>query len=168
MKYNFRTLADKIGMRYSHPNVSAYQPLRLFLLNAIVEHIILLSGFLWKHPYTVNIGFRNHPPSEGSRFLNPARPLKQGSGYSNQVVTGRAKRVLFLFPLGLATTTATILLYKSQILRFLNPRLLFIRLFFWTFWKKPKAKKTQGSRKTQGNCQKTQGFFPKTQVSANS
>ena len=34
---------------------------------------------------TVNIGFRNHPPSEGSRFLNPARPLKQGSGYSNQV-----------------------------------------------------------------------------------
>ena len=35
---------------------------------------------------TVNIGFRNHPPSEGSRFLNPARPLKQGSGFSNQVV----------------------------------------------------------------------------------
>ena len=36
---------------------------------------------------TVNIGFRNHPPpSEGSRFLNPARPLKQGSGYRNQVV----------------------------------------------------------------------------------
>merc|ERR1712117_233297 len=75
---------------------------------------------------TVNIGFRNHPPSEGSRFLNPARPLKQGSGYSNQVVTGRAKRVLFLFPLGLATITAAILLYKSQILRFLNPRLLFM------------------------------------------
>ena len=75
---------------------------------------------------TVNIGFRNHPPSEGSRFLNPARPLNQGSGYSNQVVTGRAKRVLFLFPLGLATTTAAILLYKSQILRFLNPRLLFM------------------------------------------
>ena len=37
-------------------------------------------------PDTVNIGFRNHPPSEGSRFLNPARPLNQGSGYSNQVV----------------------------------------------------------------------------------
>ena len=48
--------------------------------------------------YTVNIGFRNHPPSEGSRFLNPARPLKgldietrwllnQGSGYSNQLVS---------------------------------------------------------------------------------
>ena len=35
---------------------------------------------------TVNIGFRNHPPSEGSRLLKPARPLKQGSGYSNQVV----------------------------------------------------------------------------------
>ena len=32
---------------------------------------------------------------------------------------------LFLCPLGLATTTAAILLYKSQILRFLNPRLLF-------------------------------------------
>ena len=79
---------------------------------------------------TVNIGFRNHPPSEGSRFLNPARPLKQGSGYSNQVVTGRAKRVLFLFPLGLATTTAAILLYKSQILRFLNPRLLFMYLYY--------------------------------------
>ena len=33
---------------------------------------------------------------------------------------------LFLFPLGLETTTAAILLYKSQILRFLNPRLLFM------------------------------------------
>ena len=87
-------------------------------------HNIKIS--LNKHSYTVNIGFRNHPPSEGSRFLNPARPLKQGSGYSNQVVTGRAKRVLFLFPLGLATTTAAILLYKSQILRLLNPRLLFM------------------------------------------
>ena len=32
--------------------------------------------------HTVNIGFRNHPPSEGSRFLNPARPLKQGSAVS--------------------------------------------------------------------------------------
>ena len=31
---------------------------------------------------------------------------------------------LFLCPLGLATTTAAILLYKSQILRLLNPRLL--------------------------------------------
>ena len=41
---------------------------------------------------TVNIGFRNHPPSEGSRLLKPARPLKQGSGYSNQVVAkSRAK-----------------------------------------------------------------------------
>ena len=40
--------------------------------------------------------------------------LKQGSGY------------LFLFLLGLATTTAAILLYKSQILRLLNPRLLFM------------------------------------------
>ena len=35
---------------------------------------------------SVNIGFRNHPPSEGSRLLKPARLLKQGSGYSNQVV----------------------------------------------------------------------------------
>ena len=35
---------------------------------------------------TVNIGFCNHPPSEGSRLLKPARPLKQGSGYSDQVV----------------------------------------------------------------------------------
>ena len=33
---------------------------------------------------------------------------------------------LFLFPLDLETTTAAILLYKSQILRFLNPRLLFM------------------------------------------
>ena len=33
---------------------------------------------------------------------------------------------LFLCPLGLATTTAAILLYKSQILRLLNPRLLFM------------------------------------------
>ena len=32
----------------------------------------------------------------------------------------------FLCPLGLATTTAAILLYKSQILRLLNPRLLFM------------------------------------------
>jgi len=33
--------------------------------------------------------------------------------------------------------------------------------FFWTFWKKLKAKKTQGSRKTQGNCQKLKDFFEK-------
>ena len=33
---------------------------------------------------------------------------------------------LFLFPLGLATTMVAILLYKSQILRLLNPRLLFM------------------------------------------
>ena len=75
---------------------------------------------------TVNIGFRNHPPSEGSRFLNPARPLNQGSWYSNQVVAKGYTAHLFLFPLGLETTTAAILLYKSQILRFLNPRLLFM------------------------------------------
>ena len=37
---------------------------------------------------------------------------------------------LFLCPLGLATTTAAILLYKSQILRFLNPRLLFMYLYY--------------------------------------
>ena len=37
-------------------------------------------------PNTVNIGFCNLPPSEGSRLLKPARPLKQGSGYSDQVV----------------------------------------------------------------------------------
>ena len=35
---------------------------------------------------TVPIGFSDHPPSEGSRSLNPARPLKPESGYSNQVV----------------------------------------------------------------------------------
>ena len=35
---------------------------------------------------TVNIGFCNHPPSEELRLLKPARPLKQGSGYSDQVV----------------------------------------------------------------------------------
>ena len=53
------------------------------ILNEIIKkyrQILILK-------YTVNIGFRNHPPSEGSRFLNPARPLNQGSGYSNQVVT---------------------------------------------------------------------------------
>ena len=75
---------------------------------------------------TVNIGFRNHPPSEGLRFLKPVRLLKQGSGYSNQVVAKARVGHLFLFPLGLETTTAAILLYKSQILRFLNPRLLFM------------------------------------------
>ena len=31
---------------------------------------------------TVPIGYSNHPPSEGSRSLNPARPLKPESGYS--------------------------------------------------------------------------------------
>ena len=36
--------------------------------------------------HTVKIGFCNHPPSEGSRSLKPARPLKQESGYSDQVV----------------------------------------------------------------------------------
>ena len=35
---------------------------------------------------TVPIGYSDHPPSEGSRSLNPARPLKPESGYSNQVV----------------------------------------------------------------------------------
>ena len=72
----------------------------------VVDEVLprLKEGFNWPldqtqaYKYkssTVNIGFRNHLPSEGSRFLNPARPLKQGSGYSNQVVTGRAKRVCF-------------------------------------------------------------------------
>ena len=49
----------------------------------------LLEKRQWRfrtHWNTVNIGFWNHPPSEGSRLLKPARPLKQGSGYSNQVV----------------------------------------------------------------------------------
>ena len=36
--------------------------------------------------YTVTIGFCDHSPSEGSRSLKPARPLKQESGYSDQVV----------------------------------------------------------------------------------
>ena len=40
--------------------------------------------------------------------------------------------------------------------------------FFLDILKKLKAKKTQGSRKTQGIFPKTQGFFPKTQVFANS
>ena len=35
---------------------------------------------------TVTIGFCDHPPSEGLRLLKPARPLKQESGYSDQVV----------------------------------------------------------------------------------
>ena len=35
---------------------------------------------------TVPAGFCDPPPSEGSRSLNPARPLKQESGYSDQVV----------------------------------------------------------------------------------
>ena len=35
---------------------------------------------------TVPAGFCDPPPSEGLRSLNPARPLKQESGYSDQVV----------------------------------------------------------------------------------
>ena len=35
---------------------------------------------------TVPAGFCDHPPSEGLRSLKPARPLKQESGYSDQVV----------------------------------------------------------------------------------
>ena len=35
---------------------------------------------------TVTIGFCNLPPSEGSRSLKTARPLKQESVYSDQVV----------------------------------------------------------------------------------
>ena len=35
---------------------------------------------------TVTTGFCDHPPSEGSRSLKPARPLKQEAGYSDQVV----------------------------------------------------------------------------------
>ena len=35
---------------------------------------------------TVPTGFCDFPPSEGSRSLKPARPLKQESGYSDRVV----------------------------------------------------------------------------------
>ena len=65
--------------------------------NIIKLNVINAQTCLQVNLSTVNIVFRNLPPSEGSRFLNPARPLKQGSGYSNQVVTGRAKRVCFCF-----------------------------------------------------------------------
>ena len=36
-------------------------------------------------PNTVPAGFSDHPPSEGLRSLNPARPLKLESGYSDRV-----------------------------------------------------------------------------------
>merc|ERR1711917_126842 len=98
----------------------------LLVNDSTFAYLSLIKKEMSAYCSTVNIGFRNHPPSEGSRFLNPARPLNQGSGYSNQVVAKARVGHLFLFPLGLETTTATILLYKSQILRFLNPRLLFM------------------------------------------
>ena len=71
------------------------------------------------HPVlnTVNIGFRNQPPSEGSRLLNPARPLKQ-EVYSDQVVAKarvwQLNVFLFLCPLGLATTTVVIYYIKVK------------------------------------------------------
>ena len=42
---------------------------------------------------TVPIGFSDHPPSEGSRSLNPARPLKPESGYNDQLVAKASKDV---------------------------------------------------------------------------
>ena len=42
---------------------------------------------------TVTFGFCDQPPSGGLRSINPARPLKQESGYSDQVVVKARVRV---------------------------------------------------------------------------
>ena len=43
------------------------------------------SMLIGKSIITVPAGFCDHPPSEGLRSLKPAQPLKQESGYSDQV-----------------------------------------------------------------------------------
>ena len=60
--------------------------------NVAPKKVNFFRGPIWPHLMWIKdilgstIGFSDHPPSEGSRSLNPARPLKQGSGYSDQVV----------------------------------------------------------------------------------
>ena len=55
------------------------------------------------------------PPSVRGVEVAKASAAAKGSGYSDQVVAkARVWVCLFLFPLGLATTTAAILLYKRE------------------------------------------------------
>ena len=75
----------------------------------VKSHYTFSCGTEERNKYTVNIGFRNHPPSEGSRFLKPARPLKQGSGYSNQVVA-KARVWVYLICLSVLVCTYSVLI----------------------------------------------------------
>ena len=47
---------------------------------------VCVQGPISNKVNTVPAGFCDHPPSEGLRSLKPARPLQQGSGYSDRVV----------------------------------------------------------------------------------
>ena len=81
--YEFLRLSFSQAMRTKPYNSWNWMTIQVFGM-----HALLMMWVIWWDWSTVNIGFWNHPPSEGSRLLKPARPLKQGSGYSNQVVTG--------------------------------------------------------------------------------
>ena len=90
------------------------------------DAVLFFRSFFWHfEANTVTIGFCDHPPSERSRSLNPARPLKPESGYSILVrVCG--KNVFVFMPAGFSDHYGRYLLYKSQISRSLYPRLLFM------------------------------------------